>query len=208
MKKIILLFGLLFITAPLYAQTCVTGDITKNPLQVQANWQDNSSNETGFVLERKLNSGAYAALVVGGLGSNITSYTDSTVSRSAVDNTYFYRVKAVNAIGDSPYSNEACITFAALLPPNAPSGLTLARGESMGEIQASWSDNSNNEDSFEFRLVGLSPPRTIARSTAANVTSLSITGLQKNKTFCGTVLARNAGGDSDPTDQSCATTRR
>jgi hypothetical protein len=36
-----------------------------------------------------------------------------------------FAVTAFNAIGESPKSNIACSTAAPLLPPNAPSGLTL-----------------------------------------------------------------------------------
>jgi hypothetical protein len=46
-------------------------------LRVNLNWQDNSSNETGFVIERKTGTGAYAA--IGTVGSGVISYTDVSV---------------------------------------------------------------------------------------------------------------------------------
>jgi RHS repeat-associated protein len=47
---------------------------------------------------------------VGTAGTNVTAYADATVSTG---NTYYFRVQATNATGDSGYSNEATITVAA-----------------------------------------------------------------------------------------------
>jgi len=102
------------------AQTCLQRSLT-DPLTLTLNWVDNADNETGFVVERKLNGGTFDVLI-SITGGNITQYVDSTVNRALVANTYTYRVKAFNDVGPSPYSNEACATFAPLPPPapNAP----------------------------------------------------------------------------------------
>ncbi|MCX7626006.1 MAG: fibronectin type III domain-containing protein [Candidatus Sumerlaeaceae bacterium] len=68
-------------------------------------WQDNSSNEQNFILERKKGTGSYA--VIATLNANTTSYLDTGLARST---TYTYRVKARNGSGDSAYSNEASAT--------------------------------------------------------------------------------------------------
>jgi hypothetical protein len=68
---------------------------------VTLNWTDNSSNETGVVVERSLSAtSGFAA--IGNAGANGTQYVDSSVSRKK---TYYYRVKTVNANGSSAYSN-------------------------------------------------------------------------------------------------------
>lgn len=69
--------------------------------RVTLNWSDNSSNETGFVIERSLAETSGFAQI-GSAGAGVTSFVDSTVTRKK---TYFYRVKAVNANGSSAYSN-------------------------------------------------------------------------------------------------------
>ncbi len=88
---------------------------------LQLVWLDNSSNETGFRVERKLGTaGIYTAVAT--TGANVTSYADSTLADST---TYCYRVNAFNSAGNSPYSPEACSTTPA--PPVTTYSLTLAR---------------------------------------------------------------------------------
>ena len=71
---------------------------------VELAWTDNSSNESGFKIERKKTSGSYAQISTVGAGTS--RYTDKGAAESAV---YTYRVKAYNAAGDSGYSNEATV---------------------------------------------------------------------------------------------------
>ena len=92
-----------------------------NAASLQLVWLDNSSDETGFHVERKLGTaGTYT--VVATTGANVTSYADSTLADST---TYCYRVNAFNGAGNSPYSPEACSTTPA--PPVTTYSLTLAR---------------------------------------------------------------------------------
>lgn len=64
-------------------------------------WQDNSNDETAFVIKRKSSiDGTYAELATA--GANVVTFTDTAVTQDA---TYWYRVGARNASGDSLYSN-------------------------------------------------------------------------------------------------------
>ena len=79
-------------------------------------WADNSSDETGFRVERKLGAtGAYGVIVT--TGANVTSYNDSNLADST---TYCYRVNAFNDAGNSPYSPEVCGTTPAATTPRPP----------------------------------------------------------------------------------------
>ena len=71
---------------------------------IQLSWADNSDNEDGFKIERKLGEyGTYSQIAV--VGPNTTGYTDTGL---AANNYYYYRVRSYSAaIGDSHYSNEA-----------------------------------------------------------------------------------------------------
>ena len=82
--------------------------------QVSLTWVDNSTNETGFAIERQTNGGAFGALAT--VGTNVTSYTNATVTAG---NTYTYRVRAVNAAGTSGYSTSGPVP---VLVPAAPTG--------------------------------------------------------------------------------------
>ncbi len=79
-------------------------NITYNSITLS--WDDNSSINTNYLIERKTDSDGTWELV-GWLGANVTSYKDSSLN----DNTeYCYRVQAYNWIGDtySNYLNSEC----------------------------------------------------------------------------------------------------
>jgi len=130
--------------------------------------------------------------------------------------TYYYRVRAYNAGGDSGYSNTANATIAC--PPAAPSDLG-ATAVSQSQIDLSWKDNSGNEDGFKIELsrgnedgfkIELSPNGTSSwiqiATVGANVTSYSNTGLNCGLTYYYRVRAYNAGGDSGYSNTANATT--
>ena len=75
--------------------------------QVTLSWTDNSTNETGFELERSTtgSGGPFSLLVT--LGSNAAGYTDTGRSASTE---YCYRVRATNAAGQSAYAGPECAT--------------------------------------------------------------------------------------------------
>ena len=67
-------------------------------------WQDNSTNENNFVIERMTGTnGTFAQIAM--VASNIVSYVDTSVSSGV---TYCYRVDASNSAGASAYTNQAC----------------------------------------------------------------------------------------------------
>jgi hypothetical protein len=80
-------------------------------------WQDNSDNEDGFEVERKVGDGEFVFL--NGTGPNENSYIDAEVPTGA---RLTYRVRAVNQYGDSDYSNEATEIA---VGPVAPSDLKV-----------------------------------------------------------------------------------
>ena len=74
--------------------------------QINLSWTDNSTNETGFKIERKTGTGIYA--IVGTLNTDNQSYNDLGLTPNT---TYTYRVYSYNAVGNSPtYSNEVTLT--------------------------------------------------------------------------------------------------
>jgi Divergent InlB B-repeat domain len=68
-------------------------------------WQDNSTNEDGFKIERALN-GNYAEIA--SVGPNVQTYTDSGLLAGT---TYCYHVMSFNSSGVSSPSNDSCATI-------------------------------------------------------------------------------------------------
>ena len=69
--------------------------------QINLVWTDNSSNESGFRIERSPN-GVNGWSTAGTSGIDINSFSDTGLSPAT---TYYYRVCAYNSGGDSDYSN-------------------------------------------------------------------------------------------------------
>jgi len=78
--------------------------------EIRLRWQDNNSDETGFIIERSDNGDNF--FIVGAMGRNsgigTVTYVDRTVTAG---NNYRYRVAAINAAGLSDYSNIAEISL-------------------------------------------------------------------------------------------------
>ena len=106
--------------------------------QIDLSWSDNAINEDGFILERKLDGGAFAT--VDSVGANLTAYADSGLSPNS---TYTYRLVAFNNQGNSAASNEALATTDQIIvDPN----LNLA----LNRIYAASSEDSEDTTGFAF----------------------------------------------------------
>jgi hypothetical protein len=80
-------------------------------------WSDNSDNEDGFEVERKVGDGEFVFL--NGTGPNENSYIDAEVPSGGK---LAYRVRAVNQYGESSYSN---VVTEITIGPVAPSDLKV-----------------------------------------------------------------------------------
>jgi uncharacterized protein (TIGR02145 family) len=136
MKKLItLILGIAFVyscststdgngntTAAPIPPSNLTGTVASST-QINLSWTDNSTNETGFKIERKSGSGTYA--VVGTTATDVTTFNDTGLTAST---TYTYRVYSYNAGGNSPtYSNELNLTTlsASVQLPNVTIGTQI-----------------------------------------------------------------------------------
>ncbi len=84
--------------------TSLTGTVISTT-QINLSWTDNSTNETGFKIERKTGTGTYA--VVGTVNADVQTYNDLGLTPNT---TYTYRMYSYNTAGNSPtYSNEVTL---------------------------------------------------------------------------------------------------
>lgn len=167
-------------------------------------WTDNSNNESGFKIERATNSAFTAGLTsVATTAAAATTYTDITALGGT---TYFYRVRATNAAGDSANSNTATVTTPSA--PNAPTGLS-ATAASATTVNLAWTDNSSNETGFKVERATNSTFTTGLASlttTAANAASYTDTSAVAGTTYFYRVRSTNTQGDSANSNTATVTT--
>jgi len=179
--------------------TNLTAAVQAGP-QVLLNWTDNSDNESGFVIERAVGTGAFSTLVT--VGAGIESYTDVTV---LAGNNYTYRVAAVNAAGLSGYSNTASVAIA--VPPAAPTNVTattaLARNKKSATITLTWTDvtvppSPAEETGYTIQLAtdAAFTANVVSASVGPDVTTYTFSKLALVTPYYLRVLAYNDAGQS------------
>ncbi len=85
---------------------------TVSTTQINLAWTDNSTNETGFRVERSTDNVTFTE--IGTTAANVTTFNSTTLTSGT---TYYYRVRAYNAGGNSAYSNTASATTAVVQAP-------------------------------------------------------------------------------------------
>jgi len=165
--------------------------------EIELTWQDNSTNESGFKVERKTGlSGSWDVALQ--LSADATTCTDTGLTP---ETTYYYRVKAYNSTGNSAPSNEVQATTI-MAVPEAPTNL-VAEALSSSEIKLTWHDNSTNETGFkvERQPSGMTNWEEI-RILSANVTTYTDNTVTKGQTYKYRVAAYNDGGSSSSAEAS------
>lgn len=124
--------------------------ITGSPIssaQIDLLWVDNTSNESGFRIERSLALGGPFTQVFE-TTANVVNYSDTALTAAT---TYYYRVYAFNSVQSGGYSNVVSVTTQSppAAHPNAHSNM-VATTPSSTSVSLTWQDNSNNEYVFKF----------------------------------------------------------
>jgi fibronectin type 3 domain-containing protein len=153
--------------------------------RVDLTWTDNSSDETGFPVERS-SDGGITWVVMTTTAAGITSFSHTN---AAAGTTYRYRVRACRSTDCSRYSAESQATTSVL--PAAPSALA-ATTISATQINLTWTDNSTNETQFRIEARTAATPFAQVGTVAANTTSLSHTLLSPKTQYVYKVRACNA----------------
>jgi hypothetical protein len=161
--------------------------------QIDLSWQDNSTNERGFRVQRRSSGSNWSDVAT--VHANIDRYSNSGLTART---TYFYRVVAVGLDGVvSDYSNETSATTlgGTVVKPKAPTKL-VPRAVSSTQVNLTWRDNSANEMGFRIeRKVGTGAWVAVGEATA-NASSFANPGLTANTSYRYRVLAYNASGAS------------
>jgi chitodextrinase len=114
---------------------------------LKLNWTDNSSNETGFRINRSTN-GSSGFTEVASLPAGTTTWTDTGVSSCT---TYYYQVYAYN-----PGGNSGNATGNGKTAPAAPTGLVASNGLPLLGVYLDWDTTScaTKYKIYERNIVG------------------------------------------------------
>ena len=133
-------------------------------------------------------------VVVSGL--TVTSYT---VEGLTAGTEYCYNVTAVNEIGESEHSAEACATTESVPTAPAPPTNLVATATGQTTISLTWNavQNATSYNVYNGETVVVS---------GLTVTSYTVEGLTAGTEYCYKVTAVNEVGESEASTEACATT--
>lgn len=122
-----------FAAVGIYGLASITTDFDSNPIQLSAwadptgrraatlSWTDESPDESGFLVERSVAGGPFAA--VASVGQDVTTYEDPLAGVVPSLESCRYRVRAIRPVGLTSATNEAVVQTGASL------GAMLVAGE-------------------------------------------------------------------------------
>ncbi|HSL30664.1 MAG TPA: fibronectin type III domain-containing protein [Anaerolineales bacterium] len=159
---------------------------------VHLQWTSNSTDETGFAIQRSTDGVMFTDLAT--VGAGVTTYDDLAVTGGV---TYTYQVAAFNDHGTSAFAVSGPVLVPAdATPPAAPSNLA-ASNITATTLTLTWQDNSNNEAGFTLQRATNSSftSNLVQFDLGPDVTSLEDTGLRRNTRYYYRILAYNLFND-------------
>jgi hypothetical protein len=185
---------------PPAAPTALTATAVSST-QIHLAWMDASGNETGFEIERSLTTDS-DFIPIATTEANVLTYSDADLVAGTI---YFYRIRAINDIGNSAYAVEASVATLPL-PPAAPTTLE-AVAESATQAHLTWDDQSSDETAFQLeRSLKADSDFVLVATLAANVIAYSDATLNASTSYFYRVKAINAGGSSTYSTEATVTT--
>jgi hypothetical protein len=154
--------------------------------QFTLTWTDNSTNETGFRIERAPGLNATTGFAqIAEVGANVTTYVDAGLPNST---SYSYRLRAYNAAGNSGYSNTASGTTPANTPPTitAIADISISKNTNTGAIAFTIGDVSTPIGSLTLSA-------TSNNTTLVPVANIAFGGSGANRTVTVTPVTNQIG---------------
>lgn len=174
------------LSAPAAPSACTITSITSTTATIT--WNDNSSTEDLFRLERSLNGGGFTFL------KNVSANSTSTTSTVSEGNSYQYRIRAERT-GTSPSAYSTSGTSSA--PPKDPTGIAISNITS-SSLRVTWTDNSSVENNYDIDVQINSSGSWVNESTlAANTTLYDDSGLTEANVYEYRVRATDTSANSN-----------
>ncbi len=171
---------------------------------IRLSWTRNSANDTGFSIERSTDNAHFDP--AGTAAAGATMFTDSTGLQSGTS--YYYRIRAFNANGNSGYSNVAGPIVPDTTAPTS-SVAALPQFETTSSFTVSWSGSDNSGGSgiasYDVYVSDNSGSFTIFQSDTTQ-TSAVFTGLDGHDYGFYSVATDNANNVQTSSGVAQATT--
>ena len=169
------------------APSGLVATVASNTL-VNLSWSDNSSDESGFRVERQTGTGNFQVIASPSAGT--TSYSDSSVAEST---TYTYRILGFNNAGTSGASNVQQVTIPGpTLPPvetiDAPTNLT-GTVNSTSSISINWLEHEASDVDYRVERQKDGGIFIQVAEMAANIRTFQDTGLVSSTRYTYRVYA-------------------
>jgi hypothetical protein len=166
---------------------------------IELAWTDNSWNEDGFELERKVGSGSYRLLA--DLPADTRTYRHTAL---ASNTTYTYRIRSYCESVSAWAGPASATTFTDA--PSAPGSLQVFSPD-RGHVVLTWIDNSLDESGFRvYRRVGASGAYSLLTTLAADTNTYTDATTTGDTKYAYTVSAYNDRGVSASTKEQGVTT--
>lgn len=133
------------------APTGFSGSAASSYVAVNLSWSipyDGNSSITGFNIYRGTTSGGQGLFPIANVSPSATTYSDTGLTAGS---TYYYKISAVNAVGESVKSSEISVP---LIPPTpgAPTSVTANSGYNAVSLGWSASDPNGGPSITQYRI--------------------------------------------------------
>lgn len=170
--------------------------------QLVLTWNDTSSNETGFKLERSIDGVNFSEIA--SLSANSSTYNDNGLNAWT---TYAYRIRAVNGSNTSAYSPYVYRTTLTTSGPVASTPVATAAplptpfissisAIISNQLVLNWSDTATNETGYKIERSMDGVNFNQVASLGADVTSFIDTGLNAWTTYAYRIRSYNSNSNS------------
>lgn len=185
---------------PILLIPAAPADLTGKALSansVELEWEDKSSNETGFIIERK-GPGMASYQEIATVNANVTTYTDTGLTEG---NEYTYRVCASNKNGESAFAGPVTVKtkVKVMIPISKLSAPTELKADSVTDTRVilSWQDNSDIESGFSIeRAAGSGTYKELA-TVAEDITGYTDSSVIQGQTYSYRVRAFTGNENSE-----------
>ncbi|WP_051663963.1 fibronectin type III domain-containing protein [Dyadobacter crusticola] len=159
--------------------------------QINLAWADRSDNETGYQLERSTNGSTFTKIA--DLSANVTTYQNTGLIAGTL---YYYRVRAVNAAGASPYSGAISVRTFNIPVPDRPADFN-AVPLAPQIVQLRWTPVTGNAVSVVIERAMAADENFVQIGTVpAAVSQFQDTSKLEKVDYFYRIKAVNAGGSS------------